>query len=203
MSRSAVGAGTTATPRPAATRVTSVEVSETSWRTRGTYPASAHAAASTAPITERPCPAWAMKSSPRRSPIRSWSRLARGWSAGSAAINRSRRSSSHRILLSSTGGRKRAMSTSPASSASSCAGASISPRTLISTWGSSSRNARTRRGSKEYVADPTHPMVSWPSTPSAIRRACCPASSTASRTATARFRYAWPAGVSSTFRVLL
>ena len=70
--------------------------------------------------------------------------------------------------------------------------------------GAASRDAHARtRILKEYVADPTHPMVSWPSTPSAIRRACCTASSTASRTATARFRYAWPAGVSSTFRVLL
>ena len=48
----------------------------------------------------------------------------------------------------------------------SCAGASISPRTLTSTCGNLSRNARTSRGSTEYVADPTHPIVRCPSTPS-------------------------------------
>ena len=75
MSSSAVGAGTTAIPRPAATRVTSVEVSETSCWTRGENPASAQMAKSNPPIIERPCPAWAIRSSPRRSPTCSTSRL--------------------------------------------------------------------------------------------------------------------------------
>ena len=111
------------------------------------------------PITDLPCPAWATMSSYRRSPMRRWSRRASGCSAGSATISRSRRNVSHRTCAFSTGGRSKAMSISPARSASSCAGASISPRMLISTCGNSSRNARTRRGSTEYVADPTHPMV--------------------------------------------
>ena len=40
--RAATGSGTTATPRPAATNVTSVEVSATSCRTLGSNPASRH-----------------------------------------------------------------------------------------------------------------------------------------------------------------
>ena len=89
LSRRAVGAGTIATPSPAATSVTRVEVSSTSWRTRGTNPASAQAADSTVPITERPPPAWATKSSSRRSATVRLFRLASRWPAGKAARSRS------------------------------------------------------------------------------------------------------------------
>ena len=64
------------------------------------------------------------------------------------------------------------MSTSPASSASSCAGASISPRTLISTWGSSSRNARTRRGSRSRWPTPHIRSSAGPRRRARFVRAC-------------------------------
>ena len=76
-----------------------------------------------------------------------------------------------------TGGRRSARSISPVSSAETCAGASISPRTLTSTPGRSSRSAaqvQVKRVSGR--SDATDGQC--PSAPSARRRACSPASST-------------------------
>lgn len=154
--------------------VTSVEVSATSWRIRGRKPAAEDSPVITSPITERPCPTWAMNSSSRRSATVSESCSASGWPSGSATSNRSRRNTVARTPGRSTGGRNRAMSISCAASAASWAGASISPRTLTSTSGSSAHRVRTNCGSSEYVAEPTHPMVSCPSVPCSMRRTCRP-----------------------------
>jgi hypothetical protein len=63
-------------------------------------------------------------------------------------------------------------------------------------------SARASVGSRLYVTDPTHPTMSRPSEPAAIKRASRPASSTAARTARARSRYAAPASVNSIRRVV-
>ena len=127
---------------------------------------------------------------------------ASGESAGKAATSWSCSSSFRAMAPERTGGRRTAASSLPSSNAVSICGVSISPWTVMRSPGRVRRAAWTMMGISRYVAVPVNPTRSTPVAPSPT---CCTSDSrTCSSWSSTRPRSSrtWPAGVSSTFRVV-